>query len=466
LKIRTTLHIKSLAFLLPFFLYEEFWLSVLMLAAGVFLIYSEKVKSAIARLDWREYLFFIYMFHMLFGERNFAYVGIEPLFVTEIVLVILTAAYAKDLLKIRRVLFVYYLLVFIGLAYAFVYFFQYRLDAVRDSFMLIYAFWVPVVYHVFKERKHYHFFFLLLKLFIVLKAIAYTYDGLMILAGLRSLTFEGFRFGVGYVVPSLIVISLFVPLKHLGWKYKILSLLMIPAVFTLFHRSIFLGIVLALIIIFFIGSSGVKINILRYGVTSLILLIGFLIIYDSLVEVDLFSILERKSSLDEGNINYRVLSWQHVMEKFYANFLLGYGVGRPVMFAHQNVFYSTVELTYFQIRDLAGNAQPHNSYLNVLTRFGIMMFPFFLYAVFKPLFRIREYVVSATQNGTNEFSMLLLLTGLLMLMYVFTFFNVVLEGPHHSFAFWLVIGMLLGMGRSGLFTHKIIRIKRTVVIEE
>jgi hypothetical protein len=466
LKIRTTLHIKSLAFLLPFFLYEEFWLSVLMLAAGVFLIYSEKVKSALARLDWREYLFFIYMFHMLFGERSFAYVGFEPLFVTEIVLIILTVAYAKDLLKIRKVLFVYYLLVLIGLAYAFVYFFQYRLDAVRDSFMLIYAFWVPVVYHVFKERKHYHFFFLLLKLFIVLKAIAYTYDGLMILAGLRSLTFEGFRFGVGYVVPSLIVISLFVPLKHIGWKYKILSLLMIPAVFTLFHRSIFLGIVLALMVIFFIGSNGVKFNILRYGVTSLILLIGFLIVYDSLVEVDLFSILERKSSFEEGNINYRVLSWQHVMEKFYANFLLGYGVGRPVMFAHQNVFYSTVELTYFQIRDLAGNAQPHNSYLNVLTRFGIMMFPFFLYAVFKPLFRIREYVASATQNGTNEFSMLLLLTGLLMLMYVFTFFNVVLEGPHHSFAFWLVIGMLLGMGRSGLFTHKIIRIKRTVVIEE
>ncbi|TVP98197.1 MAG: O-antigen ligase domain-containing protein [Balneolaceae bacterium] len=466
MKIRTTLHIKSIAFLLPFFLYEELWLSVLMLIAGIILIYSENVKSAITRLDWREYLFFIYMFHMLFGERSFAYVGIEPLFVTEIVLVILTAAYAKDLLKIRRVLAIYYIIVMIGFAYAFVYFFQFRLDAVRDSFMLIYAFWVPLVYHVFRDRKHYHFFFLLLKLFIVLKAIAYSYEGLMIVTGLRSLTFEGFRFGVGYVVPSLIVISLFLPLKHLGWKYKLLSLLMIPAVFTIFHRSIFLGIFLALTVIFYMGSNGVKKNILRYGLSTLFLLIGFLILYDSLVEVDLFRILERKSSLEEGNINYRVLSWEHVMEKFYANFLLGYGVGRPIMFAYQNVFYSTVELTYFQIRDLAGNAQPHNSYLNILARFGILIFPFFLYAIFKPLFRIRQYVARATQNGTNEYSMLLLLTGLLMLMYVFTFFNVVLEGPHHSFAFWLVIGMLLGMGRSGLLNHKTIRIKRTVVIEE
>ena len=466
MKFRSTLHIKSVTFLLPFFLYEDVLLSVLMLGAGIFLIYSEKVKQAIASLDWREYLFFVYMFHMLFGERNFAYVGIEPLFVTEIVLVILTAAYAKDLLKIRRVLGIYYLIVMIGLAYAVVYFFQYKIDAIRDSFMMIYAFWVPVVYHIFRDRKHYDFFFLVLKLFIVLKAMAYAYEGVLIIAGLRAITFEGFRFGVGYVVPSLIVMSLFVPLKHLGWKYKILSLLMIPAVFTIFHRSIFLGILLALTVIFFMGSNGVKKNILRYGVSSLALLIGFFILYNSLVEVDLFQILERKSSLEEGNINYRVLSWQHVMEKFYANFLLGYGVGRPIMFAYQNVFYSTVELTYFQIRDLAGNAQPHNSYLNILARFGILIFPFFLFAIFKPLSCIRQYVAGEARNGSNEYSMLLLLTGLLMLMYVFTFFNVVLEGPHHSFAFWLVTGMLLSMGRSGLFTHKMIRIRRSVVTKE
>lgn len=466
MKSRTNSHIRSIAFLLPFILYEDFWLTTIMFSAGIVLIYTENLKNAIAGLYWKEYLFFVYMFHMLFGERSFAYVGFEPLFITEIVLLILTAAYAKDLLKVRRVLFIYYLIVTIGFVYAFVYFFQYRLDAVRDSFMLIYAFWVPVVYHIFRDKKHYQLFFLLLKLFIVLKAIAYVFEGVLIIAGLRSLTFEGFRFGVGYVVPSLIVISLFLPLQHIGWKYKILSLLMIPAVFTIFHRSIFLGIILALAVIFFIGSNGVKNTILRYGLSSLVLLVGFLVIYDSIIDVDLFQILERKSSLEEGNINYRVLSWQHVMENFYANFLLGYGVGRPILFAYQNIFYSTVELTYFQIRDLAGNAQPHNSYLNILARFGIIFFPFFLYAIFKPLFRIRRYVAIASRNGSNEYSMLLLLTGLLMLMYVFTFFNVVLEGPHHSFAFWLVIGMLLGMERSGLFTQKIIRIKRSVVIKE
>jgi len=446
--------------LLPFFLYEDLLLAAIMFGVGLLLTYFEKINEAINQLDWREYLFFLYMFHMLFGEREFAYLGIEPLFVTEIVLGILTVAYARDLLKIRRELFIYYLIVLIGIGFAFVYFFQHQLDAVRDSFMLIYAFWVPIVYYVFRGRKHYELFFLFLKLFIVLKAIAYCYEAAMIILGYQRITFEGFRFGVGYILPSMIVIAIFLPFKHIGIKYKLLGLFMIPAVFTVFHRSIFMGIFIALAVIFIIGSHLSRKNILTYGVTSLVLLIGFLIYYNTLVEVDIFDILDRKTSLDEGNINYRMLSWQYVMQNFYQNFLIGYGVGRPVMFAYQDVFYSTVDMTYFEIRDLAGNAQPHNSYLNILTRFGILIFPLFLYAIFKPLFRLKNYINQKRKNGENAYSMFLLLTGFLLLMYVLAFFNVVLEGPHHSFPFWLVIGMLLSFGRAGNLSPKIVRIRR------
>jgi hypothetical protein len=459
---KATIHkAKPAVFLLPFLFYEDLLLAAAMIGAGLLLLHYEKIGNAIKRLEWREYVFFLYMFHMLFGERHFAYLGFEPIFVTELALGILTLAYARDLLKIRRVLFIYYLIVLIGAIFAFVYFFQYQLDAVRDAFMLLYAFWVPIVYHVFRRRNHYDLFFSLLKLFIVLKAMAYSYEAVMIVLGYRSLSFEGFRFGVGYVVPSLIVISLFLPFRNLGWKYKMLALLMIPAVFTIFHRSIFLGIMLALAVIFLIGSNMSRKNIMAYGISSLVFLTGFLIYYNMIVDVDIFRVLELKTSLEEGNINYRVLSWEHVMEKFYEHFILGYGVGRPVMFAYQNIFYSTVEMTYFEIRDFGGNAQPHNSYLNVLTRFGILIFPLFLYAIFQPLFKIKQYVSKKNTNGYHSYSMYLLLIGFLMLMYVFTFFNVVLEGPHHSFAFWLVIGMLLSFGRAGNLSPKIVRIKKT-----
>lgn len=454
--------IYPLILLTPFFLYEDVLLATILLVVGTILVNIEKIGHSIIRLEWREYIFFIYAFHMLFGERHFGYIGFEPLFITEIVIAFLTISYAKDLIKVRRVLFVYYLLVAIGLGFSFVYFFQHGLDAVRDSFMLLYAFWVPIIYHIFRSEKQYDLFFSLLKLFIVLKAIAYCYEAAMIVLGYQAITFEGFRFGVGYVMPTLIVIALFLPFKTIGWKYKLLSLLMIPAVFTMFHRSIFLGIMLAIIVIFIIGGVESKRNIIKYGVTSLTVLIGFLIYYNSIIDVDIFDILEAKSSLDEGNINFRFLSWQYVLDNFYDHYLLGYGVGRPIMYVYQNEFYSTIDLSYFEIRDLGGNAQPHNSYLNILARFGVLIFPIFLYAVFQPIFKFMKYINKKRVNGIEPYTRFLLLTGFLMSMYVLAFFNVVLEGPHHSFPFWLAIGMLLSFGRSGNFTPKVIRIRKAV----
>lgn len=449
---------KSAVFLLPFLFYEDLLLAVVLIVAGLVLLYAEKIDQTIENLDWREFVFFLYMFHMLFGEREFAYLGLEPLFVTEIVLVILTVGYAKELLVIRRVLFIYYFVVLIGLAYAFFYLFWYQIDAIRDSFMLIYAFWVPIVYHVFSGRKHYNLFFMFLKLFIVLKAAAYFYESIMIVLGYKSINFEGFRFGVGYILPPLVVMTIFLPFKHIGRGYKVIALLMIPAVFTIFHRSIFLGVILAIAAFFLIGSTPIRKKILLYGSASLAVLIAFLIYYNSIVDVDIFRILETKSSLDEGNINYRLISWQVVLDKFYEHFILGFGVGRPLMYAHNNIFYTSVELSYFQIRDLAGNAQPHNSYLNVLARFGILMFPFFAVAVFKPLAKIKRMAARKMKNGIHAYSMLLFLVGFLLFMYVLAFFNVVLEGPHHSFPFWLVIGMLLSFERAGNLHPQKIRI--------
>lgn len=458
--------VKQWLFLLPFFLYEDFILSACMVVIGYAIIQYEKIDLALSRLEWREYLFFIYMFHMLFGEREFAYVGFEPLFITEIVIFALVVSYARELLQIRKVLFVYYLIVLTGLGFAIVYFSDNQIDAIRDSFMLVYAIWVPIVYYIFKNEDHYNLFFLFLKLFIVLKAGSYFYESIMIFIGLKTISFEGFRFGVGYILPSLIVLTIFLPLKHIGFKYKLAALVMIPAVFTMFHRSVFLGIILGMLLIFAIGSNFTRKKIITYGLVSLVLLIAFLFYYNTVVDVDIFQILELKTSLEEGNINYRFISWQHVLDKFYEHFLLGYGVGQPVMFSQNNIFYDTVELTYFQIRDLDGNAQPHNSYLNILARFGILIFPLFLYAVLQPLKKIPEYMRLQKRGGSHAYSKFLLLVGFLIVMYVLAFFNVVLEGPHHAFPFWLVIGMLLGYGKAGNFSEKYVHIKKVTSVHE
>jgi len=326
--------------------------------------------------------------------------------------------------------------------------------------MLIYAIWVPIVYHVFSKRKGFNLFFNLLKLYIVMKAGAYFYEAVMILLGYKTIVFEGFRFNVGYAVPALIVISLFLPLRHISLNYKILSFAMIPAVFTLFHRSIFLGILLAVLLIYVAGHYRIKKTILTYGVTTVLVLFGFLVYYNTQVDVNLFEVLERKSSTDEGNINFRIQSWEKVLEKFNEYYLIGYGVGSPVMYVIANTFYDTINLSYFDVRDLGGNAQPHNSYLNILTRFGIVIFPLFLYALWKPFERLIVLIRQKKSRNIN-FNGLLLISGLLVLMYVFAFFNVVLESPHHSFPFWLAVGMILNYGRKRNSTPGTVRLKRT-----
>src|SRR5690606_2402657 len=103
--------------------------------------------------------------------------------------------YYRELLRVQANLLIYYLLVAIGLLWAFVYFYDYRIDALRDSLMLVYAIWVPVIYQIFNKKRSYDLFFNLLKLFIVLKAGAYIYETVMILLGFKSIVFEGFRFG-------------------------------------------------------------------------------------------------------------------------------------------------------------------------------------------------------------------------------------------------------------------------------
>src|SRR5690625_6310863 len=91
-------------FLLPFFLYEDFLLSVILSVIGLAIIYAEKISQEFMKLEWREYVFFFYMFHMLFGGREFAYLGVEPLFVTQVVLGSLLLSYSTELRSVTQVL--------------------------------------------------------------------------------------------------------------------------------------------------------------------------------------------------------------------------------------------------------------------------------------------------------------------------------------------------------------------------
>lgn len=449
---------RTIVFLIPLLLYEDLILAAGLIVLSLIIADHERIMERINKLDLPEFIFFTYMFHMLIGERDFAYIGFEPLYITEITIFALSVLYLRKLVKIKKLLLPYYLLVCIGLIFALLYFPANKINALRDSLILVYAIWVPIIYYIFNDKKKYTLFFELLKLFIVIKVVNYLYLVALILLGIWYPSFEGFRFGVGYAIPSLIVVMLVLPLKEFDVKYKLLSLVMILAIFTLFHRSLFLGILLVFAVYFVLGSWKMQKTLLRYGTLGLIGLIGFVAIYVSIIDFDIWGYLADKTSLQEGNISYRFISWGKVLEKFQDNYLLGYGVGKPLFFVLNNVFYDTINVSYFQIRDLGGNAQPHNSYLNILARFGIFVAPIFLWSLFKPLTRIK------TTRIIRNFSLpiynrFLLLLGFMLIMFVFAFFNVVLESPHFSFPFWLSVAMVLGYKKQALNYKKILLVK-------
>src|SRR5690625_5884812 len=113
-------------FLLHFFLYEDFLLSVILSVIGLAIIYAEKISREFMKLEWREYVFFIYMFYIIFGEREFAYLGLLQPFVTKLVLGNLILSYARELLSVRKVLVLFFLLVLIGILLELLYFFEFK----------------------------------------------------------------------------------------------------------------------------------------------------------------------------------------------------------------------------------------------------------------------------------------------------------------------------------------------------
>lgn len=443
---------KILVLLLPFYLYNGLYWATLFSIISFFLIEYSEVKDQINNLDWREVIFFAYLIHLLFGERDFTYVGIGKLYITEITLAVLIFMYRKELFSLKKMLSVYYLLTIIAGIWAIAYLPFYKINALRDALMLGYVIWVPIVYTVFDKHKKFDLFIGLVKVLIVVKTIYYIHRILLIITGHMNLAttgLEGFRFGVGIIVPGLAVMMLLLPLKEYNWKYRICSLVLILATFTEFHRSMFLGIALAAIVFFIMGTAKTKKIMIMYGTIGAVLLVGFIIYYNTLIQVDIYTILQQKFSSGSANVNYRFMAWNQAITDFKNNPVLGYGLGKPLLLIISNKLYPVSNLSYWQIAAIpGGNAQPHNSYLNIFVRFGMFNFLIFLGGILYPLKKI-GFMRKVKKLDMAMYNRYLLFLGFLIFMYTYAGFNVVLESPYHGVPFWISIGMVLRYSNAG-----------------
>ena len=130
------------------------------------------------------------------------------------------------------------------------------------------------------------------------------------------------------------------------------------------------------------------------------------------------------------NSHWRIVVWTKALDELSKQPLLGKGFGS----------YFTAPYLKDLKYDYSKNIDPHNSYLHLLMRTGLIGFVLFLL----PHFLLLSRVLTVLRHGSaSQWHMLkpwlLILTGLSAI----AFFNVVLENPFGAIPYWFTIGTML-----------------------
>lgn len=131
---------------------------------------------------------------------------------------------------------------------------------------------------------------------------------------------------------------------------------------------------------------------------------------------------------------WRVLVWRRMLADLHEggamHALAGAGVGKPW-------FYRALYQSSFHYGDDREGLDPHNSYLNMLYRYGIVGFALLLAAIGGTLHS--AYRALRMAGGDRLLEALLLYFGYTLF---FAFFTVSLEGPAYSMPFWMTLGLI------------------------
>jgi len=135
-------------------------------------------------------------------------------------------------------------------------------------------------------------------------------------------------------------------------------------------------------------------------------------------------------SVSVRNNVWRLLVWRRMFGDWReGNWISGSGVGKPW-------FYRALYDTGFHFGDEREGLDPHNSYLNMLYRYGLIGFAL-LSALVVLVWRNAFKALSA--RGDPQVEALCLYAAYTI---IFACFTVSLEGPAYAFPFWFALGMV------------------------
>ena len=139
------------------------------------------------------------------------------------------------------------------------------------------------------------------------------------------------------------------------------------------------------------------------------------------------------------NSQWRLAIWHYMLKQTVHHPVLGVGFGRPTAFFwHGNVYDARAGNAADQ-QDVTG---PHNSFVNLLFRMGLLGFLALLALVAFGAFRVLR-ALRSKQLVPLDRALLIATAASFIAVVVTASFSVALEGPYMGIFFWIFLGLLL-----------------------
>lgn len=399
-------------------------------------------------------MFFLITGTISFG-RQFSYLGIRigetNVYVTELVLIVtwvlifLRKVVTKEMLFKKsslNLLFLFYYA--IGLLCLLRGVFDFGMEAARHSVIVYYSLFYFLILELVSGIHQLERF---LKYCLVASAVALLVIFYNFASGIGFVTNTGaVRYGANIQALSLVFCFFFwLSLSIFKVKSRAKSLLKILVPFQIFsalfliqHRSLPLTMVAGLVFIFALIS---KTRAFKYAIFALggLLLILSLDYFTGILSTDIMvkDTWMRVSTIltpeEDPNSLHRLAMWDEILDRTKESPLLGEGFGPPFSIFFGDKFYDYSE----------SRLHPHNSFLWILNRMGIIGFGIFFLLILK-FYKSAIKAYRSLSPGKSK-AYLLALMSCHVCICIFAFFNVVLEGPSMGIFFWIIMGLAMAL---------------------
>jgi O-antigen ligase len=152
---------------------------------------------------------------------------------------------------------------------------------------------------------------------------------------------------------------------------------------------------------------------------------------------------DEAESGSSANVGWRLAYWRYVLRSMRSNPVLGVGFGKPAAFHWNGIAYDRRRGDPTDPHDVS---PPHNSFVNLLFRMGLLgllpLLALIAAAAWRFASALRAGSLSAFDRAT-----LVGLAAIFVFIAVIASFNVALEGPFMGIFFWTVLGLLLLLPR-------------------